>query len=165
MICPIGSDERSLPGYTRSNCSSCTFPQALPAYMSLPEEPLIVYKCISTEACPGGSRAAVSSCGPFRAVDAIACALCTEDAFLNGDGECEECKDGMSLVLFIFSIVGIVLCVAMLAILVNRDLLLQQNATANLAVMFGVLLTAVQTTIVFNQLGIQWANPLKAVMV
>eukprot|EP00971_Amphidinium_carterae_P349458 6491026-Amphidinium_carterae.1 len=164
MICPIGSDEKRLPGYTGSSCSSCTFPQALPAHMSLPEEPLIVYKCSSTEACPGGSREAVSSCGPFRAPDAIACGLCTEEAFLNGDGECEECKGEMSVVLLILSIVGVVLCVAILAIVVNRDLLLMRTATANLVVMFGLLLTALQTTIVFNQLALKWITPLKFIM-
>mmetsp|Transcript_55619 Transcript_55619/g.130204 ORF Transcript_55619/g.130204 Transcript_55619/m.130204 type:complete len:1444 (+) Transcript_55619:60-4391(+) len=166
MSCPIGSDVRSLPGRAASSsCSSCTFPQALPSYMSLPEEPLIVYKCVSTEACPGGSREGVSSCGPYRAADAIACGLCTDGSFLNGDGECEECRNGSRIVLFVFSICGIVLAVATLAVLVNRDLLLQQNATANVVVMFGVLLTALQTTIVFNQLAMKWVDPLKSIMV
>jgi len=60
-------------------------------------------------------------------------------------------------------VIGVVLTFA-LAIGVNRDLLLQQQGTANLVIIGGVFLTALQTTIVFNQLSMEWVDPMKSAM-
>eukprot|EP00971_Amphidinium_carterae_P155375 3081548-Amphidinium_carterae.1 len=59
-------------------CDSCPFPRALPGYMTLPSDPLTVYKCLDQVDCPGASGGAVSACGPFREEEEVACGLCKE---------------------------------------------------------------------------------------
>eukprot|EP00971_Amphidinium_carterae_P296615 5892321-Amphidinium_carterae.1 len=132
--------------------------------MTLPSDPLTVYKCLDEVDCPGASGGAVSACGPFREEAEVACGLCKEGSFRNRDGDCEECQGGLEVMtLVVVVVVGIILCFG-LALGVNRDLLLQQTGTANLVIIGGVFLTALQTTIVFNQLSMEWVDPMKSFM-
>mmetsp|Transcript_57727 Transcript_57727/g.137381 ORF Transcript_57727/g.137381 Transcript_57727/m.137381 type:complete len:1425 (+) Transcript_57727:75-4349(+) len=170
MLCESGSDVRNFPGSpTRPDLSLCmgeascsAHPRTLEGYMSLPEDPLRIYKCASPEACPGAPPGLVSKCGVNRPVDEVACGVCQNDAFENRAGNCEKCSGDVEVVTFIAVILMGLVALAVLAAMVNRDLLLQGNGTLTVVIVTGILLTAVQTTIVFNQMSIEWVDPLKA---
>eukprot|EP00971_Amphidinium_carterae_P051907 1021836-Amphidinium_carterae.1 len=144
--------------------------------MSLDSAPLKAYRCIDEESCPGAT-ASYSSCGVFRDTGAVACGKCVDgggscngdwgrgDAFLNRDGQCEQCTGGLDILYLVGTVVGGAVVVCIMAIAVNRDVLMQQKGNFNLIVIGGVFLTALQTTIVFNQLSMEWADPLKSAMV
>jgi len=172
MQCDRGSDVRNLPGIIAANgtcgagtsSTTCPFPRTLSLYMSLDSAPLKAYRCIDEESCPGAT-ASYSSCGVFRDTGAVACGKCVDDAFLNRDGQCEQCTGGLDILYLVGTVVGGAVVVCIMAIAVNRDVLMQQKGNFNLIVIGGVFLTALQTTIVFNQLSMEWADPLKSAMV
>jgi len=168
MECPVGSNVRNMPDRRASDglapCPSCPFPRTVTGFMTLEKAPLLVYKCQSDKDCPGAEFGVVSSCGPLRAADAVACGLCQESAFRNRDGDCEECTGGDQYIMFVLFIVIGTLGVIAMAIGVNRNLLTQQSGTANLVIIAGIFLTALQTTIVFNQLALDWVDPISAAL-
>mmetsp|Transcript_17672 Transcript_17672/g.40956 ORF Transcript_17672/g.40956 Transcript_17672/m.40956 type:complete len:1433 (+) Transcript_17672:77-4375(+) len=170
MICPPGSDVGNMPSYrlasglTPCDSSVCPFPQTTAGYMTIDSEPLVVYLCLTKKDCPGGTGTRVSECGPLRQMSDVACGLCQDQSFRNKQDDCEKCEGGVEVFTLLIVVIGACAALGFVAIGVNQNLLTQARGPAQFVIIGGVFLTAAQTTIVFNQLTLEWVEPMKTAM-
>eukprot|EP00971_Amphidinium_carterae_P011266 221579-Amphidinium_carterae.1 len=106
-------------------------------YMALVAEPLKAYKCEPEGRCPGGQP---GSCAYFLDATAVACGTCMDDRYQSGD-RCEKCGGGVDFLPFILAIVLGIVGICVVTLVINRNLLMQSNATLIYVLMFGMLVT------------------------
>jgi len=89
MTCPFGSEMDNYQSWQANGrpAGAPPFPELLPSYMSLADEPLSVYKCKESTRCPGGPP---GTCGPELDASIRSCAHCQDRMYWSGDS-CEEC--------------------------------------------------------------------------
>eukprot|EP00971_Amphidinium_carterae_P173938 3447829-Amphidinium_carterae.1 len=127
--------------------------------MTLPDEPLRVYLCHDAEHCPGGDP---GTCAPFRDKRKVACGECTDGAYESGSA-CKECQ-GFDFVPLIVVGVCAVLMASMAVRFLNGNILMKSSNALLVAVLGGLIMTAIQTLTVFKQMGVRWMNPFEVIM-
>jgi hypothetical protein len=160
MSCAFGADEQNV------GKADAVWPVALEGFMTRESAPLLVYKCLLPEHCPGGACADgacfLQACAPHRDRDSVACGRCEEGAYQSGE-DCQPCVDGVSALPMVVFLLVAFCAIAVHTVSVNRD----KNKTAwdiGALVSFTCLLTAVQTTSVYLSMDITWGEPLGPMM-
>eukprot|EP00928_Gymnodinium_smaydae_P057286 TRINITY_DN4054_c0_g1_i4.p1 TRINITY_DN4054_c0_g1~~TRINITY_DN4054_c0_g1_i4.p1 ORF type:complete len:933 (+),score=119.22 TRINITY_DN4054_c0_g1_i4:154-2799(+) len=146
MDCALGSDMVNLKlGLDEA------FAKSSPGFMTLAAEPLSVYKCKPTAACPGGAPDACSK-GRISA----SCGTCPEGLSLIG-GKCKACTglDWTFLVVYL-----LVIPVAVIALYLTSGAMhaWRGNPGASLSVALRMALRCIQILTVFTLTTVNWPS-------
>jgi hypothetical protein len=152
----FGSDGRvvTVPGVERP------FPMVKEGFMTRPDDPLKVFRCIDQMQCPGGMP---GSCSAYRDGSQVACGRCVDESY-ESDGECHACDVGIDFVPTVIAAVAGIALVCAGTLFVNRDLLMQTSSGLLIVIMASQMLLGIQTLSVFRFLNITWIEPLKSVI-
>jgi len=159
MFCSLGSDVRNIQRSDDVEAEDRHYPQALPGFMTLTEDPLHPYECLDEGACPGG---APGVCGFRRTADVIACGECDEFSFEAAE-KCKECGQGSWLPFFIATLLALIV-LAVTSVVTNVSVQATPGAAMTVSAVIGVLVTSVQTLSVLNKMGAVWGEPLDTIM-
>ena len=162
MDCQEGSDMRHLLALMSMDDVvdiQKAYPRVNRGYMARASNPLVVYRCVRKEQCPGGDP---GTCASRRDPTTVACGDCLSGSFELGDA-CQECGDA-DVVPMILSAFASILAVTAITLAVNRN---AQNTPASsfaVAVVVGLLFTNVQTLGVVHTMDLPWEEPVKSML-
>jgi len=161
LFCAFGADLQSVGE------ASAAWPVALPGFMARAGEPLVVYRCLFAEHCPGGAcedgACTVQTCAPYRDPAAVACGRCAEGAYQSGQ-ECLPCEGGVDALPIVFVTLAVVFALAAVTYAINRDMIKQTRWAVGMMVSLTCLFSATQTTSVYLSLNMAWTEPLGSLM-
>lgn len=162
MICKVGSAmKNAVEGESLADCeardTSTRYPCVDYGYMTRNSSVTTVWQCLSEEHCPGGGPA---TCATNRDTEEIACGSCRDNTYEDGAG-CAECTEGSDVLpivgLVVFGLVGL----ACLVYGVNRNMLMQSNASLMSIAIVSLMVAGIQTMGIFKQLGIKWTGAIE----
>ncbi|CAK0802454.1 unnamed protein product, partial [Prorocentrum cordatum] len=133
-----------------------------PGYMSLADDVLLVFRCLSDAHCPGGGPA---QCAPHRDAGSVACGLCERGSHAV-DGACVPCGGtSFTQVLPVFAILLIgPLVLVVVASQFNKPWVKQRVDFVHCVVHLGMIVSGLQALGVFAQLNLEWFEPVKSMM-
>ena len=157
MVCARGSSEAKTRDKGASSESSPM--QLAPGFWSSSSDPLQVFRCASEEVCPGGLS---GTCSLDRDPEITACDGCMAGMGAS-DGKCLPCNSSRLGVAVVLGTL-LVLIVAAVVFVVNRDLAVQTLSMTLLVVMIGIVLSGLQVFGLFSRMPITWVYPMDKVM-
>jgi len=161
MACVFGSDEQNIGRL------DAAWPVPSPGFMTRTVAPMLVFKCLFEEHCPGGAcqdgYCTVQTCAPHRDATAVACGRCVEGSYLSGQ-ECRPCEGGSDVLPMVFVTLSVLVALAIVTFATNRDMIHQTRWAVGMMVSLACLFTAIQTTSVYLALNMSWSEPLVSLM-
>eukprot|EP00443_Scrippsiella_acuminata_P042323 CAMPEP_0115362042 /NCGR_PEP_ID=MMETSP0270-20121206/102507_1 /TAXON_ID=71861 /ORGANISM="Scrippsiella trochoidea, Strain CCMP3099" /LENGTH=1452 /DNA_ID=CAMNT_0002784613 /DNA_START=28 /DNA_END=4385 /DNA_ORIENTATION=+ len=161
MSCAFGSKEQSIGEVGKA------WPVARRGFMTRTSAPLLVFKCLLEEHCPGGScqdgACSVQTCAAHRDTNAVACGRCVAGAYQSGS-ECLLCEVGLDSLPLVFVIVSVLVLLSAVTLAINRDMIHQTRWAVGVMVSLACLFAAIQTTSVYLALNMKWMEPLASLM-
>jgi len=123
----------------------------------------IAYKCRNILECPSGPP---GTCAKNRDPMEIGCAACFDNFYSGEDeAECQACSGGEGPALLTLLTLAGLFVLSVMAFALNRNAILQKDATTNCVVVMGQTVGGVQTMAVFNNLSARWVDPLRGMLV
>jgi len=153
MTCEFGAAASSLPWSAASTQAVAALPKVKEFHMSLSSSPLEVYKCLPPDICQGGLP---GTCKGGRDPTVIACGRCPPGQVLSGT-DCQECSAWENFTFFIFIAFSVCACfVGYYA--VSSKLTAKLTTMLSISLIFGALLSLVQTLGIFALLSTPWPD-------
>eukprot|EP00971_Amphidinium_carterae_P140171 2777573-Amphidinium_carterae.1 len=137
--CPVGAKASNFPTSAAAD-NSGVHPLLEAGYMSLSGAPLVVYRCVDMEYCPGGPP---GTCGVLRDSKKVGCGQCVDGAFADG-ATCTYCE-GVDFLPAIVVSMGAFIGGGLVVMFVNQNILMKSSMKLLLACLGGLIMTALQT--------------------
>lgn len=117
-----------------------------------------VYRCRNSQECPAGE---LGSCAPGRT--GIGCGNCLENHYTSSNGRCKECE-GVDFYPIIVTSICLLACLFPIYLYARTDVSRQNLFTASAFLTLGQLVCTVQVLSVFNELDIDWPDPVNGLL-